>query len=221
MKIYRELLFNNVNGFLENGFPVLRSLYDAASWEARLARPFFARHRSQSPYFSDIPREFLAFLADEFGAGSHDPPFLLELAHYEWVELGLMIAEAEAAPAPYVRHGDLLLGVPLLSPLCWNLAYRWPVHRISTQFQPDTPPALPTYLLVYRDEDDAVRFMEANPVSARLVELMADNATRSGLELLQQIAAELAHPDPDLVVQGGHQTLIRLHRAGIVLGVRA
>ncbi|MGF1547880.1 MAG: DUF2063 domain-containing protein [Thiotrichales bacterium] len=220
MRIYRELLLNNVSGFLEKGFPVLRSLYPADRWEARLARPFFAQHRCRSPYFADVPREFLSYLEQRFEPDPDDPPFLLELAHYEWVELGLMIAETPADSPAWIGHGDLLRGVPVLSPLCWNLTYRWPVHRLSPGYRPTTPPPQPTHLLVYRDGNDEVRFMEANPVSARLVALLADNGTRSGLALLQQIATELAHPDPDLVIQGGHQTLVRLHHAGIVLGIR-
>ena len=45
MDIYRELFYNNVEGFLSSSFPVLRKLMDDASWHA-MARDFYARHRS-------------------------------------------------------------------------------------------------------------------------------------------------------------------------------
>ncbi len=220
MAVYRDLLFNNVNGFLKRGFPVLRSLYDDAHWETRLARPFFARHRCRSPLFVDIPREFLGFLQDEFKPQSGDPPFLLELAHYEWVELALMVQDDTPDCDHIDRHGDLLRGVPVLTPLCWNLGYTWPVHRISATFQPELPPGTPTHLLVYRDEEDSVRFMEANPVTARLVQLIEEDGASTGQRLLEQIARELAHPNPDRVIEGGLQILTRLHHAHIILGTR-
>lgn len=219
MKVYRELLFNNIRGFLENGFPVLHGLYEPAAWE-RLARAFFAGHRCRTPYFTRIAEEFLQFLQDEYRPGPVDPPFLLELAHYEWVELALYIAEDAPLPDDMDPHGDLLAGAPVLSPLAWPLVYRWPVHRLGPDYRPAAPPAEPTYLVVYRDAGDTVRFLTVNAVAARLLQLIQEDSGRSGEALLRQIAAELQHPDPDLVVQGGHQTLLRLHRAGVLPGTR-
>jgi uncharacterized protein len=214
--IYRELFFNNVEGFLRSSFPVLRQLLDEQSWLA-LARDFFARHRCHSPLFLEIPREFLAYLDEERGERDSDPPFLRELAHYEWVELALSIAE-NAAPAAVEAQGDLLAGKPVLSALAWPLVYRYPVHRISPDFQPRQPGEQPVYLLVYRDEADEVGFIELNPVSARLFALLQEHAGRSGRSLLEQIAGELQHPRPDTVVQGGRAILEEWRRLGIVRG---
>ena len=63
LAVYRQLFFNNLNGFLEKGFPVLRSLYDDAGWR-RLVRGFFDQHACTSPYFLEIPEEFVTFLAE-------------------------------------------------------------------------------------------------------------------------------------------------------------
>ena len=54
-------------------------------------------------------------------AGSDDPPFLLELAHYEWVELALDIAEQELPERVDISAEQLLAGRPLISPLAWPL----------------------------------------------------------------------------------------------------
>ena len=62
LTVYRQLFFNNINGFLEKGFPVLHSLYDEAGWR-RLVRTFFDQHACASPYFLDIPEEFVTFLS--------------------------------------------------------------------------------------------------------------------------------------------------------------
>lgn len=217
MGIYRELFLNNVEGFLASSFPVLRKLMDDHSWHA-LARDFFADHRCHSPLFLDIPREFLDYLDEERHEHGTDLPFMRELAHYEWVELALSVAENDQGEQLAVE-GDLLAGAPLLSPLAWPLAYQYPVHRISPGFQPREPYAQPTYLLVYRDSRDQVGFIELNPVSARLFSLLQEQSGHSGRALLQQIAAELQHPDPELVIESGRAILDEWRRLDIVRGI--
>jgi len=217
MAIYRDLLFNNLNSFLESSFPVIRSLYRDEAW-TKLVRKFFARHQSSTPYFLEIPQEFLAFIEAEYNSTHEDPPFLQELAHYEWVELALMVSDQEPDIANINHHGDLLTEIPVVSPLAWSLAYQWPVHQLGPDYRPDKPPEQPTYLIVYRDDQDEVKFIEANPVTARLMQLMQENMDSSGQSLLEQIADELNLSNPEMVIQGGHQTLIRLHKAGIIIG---
>jgi hypothetical protein len=216
MGIYRELFYNNVEGFLSSSFPVLHRLLDDDSWH-ELARDFFACHRCHSPLFLEIPREFLSYLDEERGTREGDPPFMRELAHYEWVELALSVAEVDEIPVD--PDGDLLEGVPLPSPAVWPLAYRYPVHKISPDFQPAHADEQPTYLLAYRDTNDDVGFIELNPVSARLFSLLQENQSSSGRALLHSIAIELAHPDPDVVIEGGSSILEDWRKLGIVLGV--
>jgi len=217
MGIYRELFFNNVNEFLAGTFPVLNRIYGPAAW-AVLVREYFSTHRAHSPLFLQMPREFLNYLEAERGERADDPPYLWELAHYEWVELALSVDSRELGDTPADAGGDLLAGHPVLSPLAWPLAYRFPVHRIGVDFQPAEPPDQPTYLVVYRDRDDDVGFLELNPVTARLIELLNADVPPTGAEALARIAAELNHPDPGVVVEGGLQILNDLKTRDIVLG---
>ena len=218
LRVYRELLFNNTRNFLDSGFPVLRRIYGEAAWE-RLARAFFARHRCKTPYFLEISQEFLQYLSEEHQPTPDDPPFLLELAHYEWVELALSVADTEPDWTGIDADGDLLEGQPVLSPLAWPLSYRYPVHRIGPDHIPETAPANPTHLLVFRDAAEEVRFTELNAVTARLLALIGDNAGRSGREHLLQIAGELSHPHPEIVITGGREALESLRQRGAVLGI--
>ena len=217
MAIYRELFFNNMENFISSGFPVLRTLYSDTRWH-RMIRDFFATHRCASPLFMEISQEFLTYLQQERQPDPEDPPFLVELAHYEWVELALSISTQEPGWTSIDPKGDLLEGSPVLSTLAWLLNYQYPVHRISAQFIPKAPGAQPTYLMVYRDCRDQVGFMEMNPVTARLVTLIEHNSDKTGRQLLEQIAQEMEHPNPEAVIQGGKQTLMQLRGADIVLG---
>ncbi len=220
MAIYRDLFFNNINSFLENGFPVLRSLYRDDEW-LRLARQFFANHHCKTPYFAKIAEEFLLFLNNGYEPISNDPPFLLELAHYEWVELALGVLDETIDFSSVDRNGNLLSSVPVLSPTAWLLSYQWPVQHISAEFQPEEPLEQPNHIIVYRDRNDAVGFIEANAVTARLFQLLDNNENDSGQMLLETIAMELQHPEPQRVIDGGLQTLTRLHNLDIIAGTRS
>ena len=216
--IYRDLLYNNVEGFIASGFPVLRSIYSDKNWH-RMVRDFFACHQSTTPYFLEISQEFLDYLQSEREPQPEDPPGLLELAHYEWVELALMIAEENIDFDRIDPNGDLLHGHPVLSPVAWPLAYQYPVHQMGPDFLPEAPPGQPTYLVVYRNRLDEVKFLEINPVTARLIGLLQENSEITGELALEQIAEEMNHPNRDIVIQGGLSALQELQSFGIVLGV--
>ncbi|MGH8519271.1 MAG: HvfC family RiPP maturation protein, partial [Panacagrimonas sp.] len=203
LKIYRELFYNNVEGFIANAYPVLRTLMSDEPWHA-LVRDFYARHQSREPEFHRLAEEFLKFLQDERGAVEGDLPFMAELAHYEWVELALGLSTAELTPELANPNGDLMEGRPAISPLAWTLSYDYPVHRIRPEHQPNEPGPAPTYLVVYRTRQDEVKFMEINAVSARLLQLIEESPGATGRELLLQIATELQHPDPQQIVEAGH-----------------
>ena len=152
MEVYRGLFFRNIRNFLSGNFPVLRKLHSDEAWDA-LTRDFYQRHRSSTPLFPEIPREFLKYLQDERESRPDDPPFMLELAHYEWVELALSLDEAKLEEVLADANGDLLTGIPVLSPLAWPLSYRFPVHAIRPDFRPAEPPDHATHLMVYRNRD--------------------------------------------------------------------
>lgn len=186
LKIYRDLVFNNVEGFISGGFPVLRTLYSEADW-AELVRSFMDVHRCQSPYFLEISQEFIRYLSEEHRQRECDPPFITELAHYEWVELALDVAEDELPEQQAECRADAVLS---LSPLAWVLAYQFPVHLIGPEFQPEES-AEPTYLAVYRNRDDQVQFMELNAATARLLELHRGNEHTTAATLVGQLAGEM------------------------------
>jgi hypothetical protein len=219
IKLYRELFFNSINSLLVGTFPVLRRVLSELGWQA-LVSDYYACHQARTPLFSEVPREFLRYLETERGNPPGDPAFLYELAHYEWVELAVGIDSREIDGQAVDAQGDLLDGCPVLSPVAWPLAYRFPVHRISPDYQPAEPPPQPTYLVVYRNRADDVGFLELNPVSARLLQKISEHPTASGRRLLQEIAAELKHPNPDVVLQGGLQILENLRTRDVVLGSR-
>ncbi len=188
LQIYRDLVFNNIDNFIRSGFPVLHTLYSEADWR-ELVRAFVAIHRCETPLFPEIGQEFLDYLMQEHQARPCDPPFLLELAHYEWVELALDVAQEEVPPtAAGLGPADAII---FLSPLAWVLAYQYPVHMIGRDYRPESPS--PTWLAVYRNPADEVCFLQLTAASARLLELLRGNFSGTR-EVIESLAGEMGMP---------------------------
>lgn len=219
MRIYAELFYNNMQSYLANGFPVLRSLYADDDWHA-LVRSFYAGHESHSPQFYQIGQEFLDFLQNEYVARECDPPFLIELAHYEWVEMILAIDPAEADLASVDRNGDLLQDCPVVTPWLYNLAYQYDVHCISKGYQPSEPSAQATFLAVYRKPDDNIVFLELNAMTAHLLQQLIDRPERTGREQLQALAEETGQ-DLQALFKFGGDILRNLRDKQVLLGARS
>lgn len=219
MQVYRNLFYKNIESFISGGFPVLRKITADEDWH-RLVRGFYSEHSCQSPYFLDIGQEFIQYLEQERPAEETDPPFLLELVHYEWIELALDIDEGEIPDSGYNPSGDLLHGRPVVSPLAWVLQYQYPVHQISPSFLPEEAPAQPTFLIAYRNREDQVKFMEINAVTGRLFTLLQEHPEFTGSDALEQMAAEIKQLDYQAIMDGGRQALDYLRQKEIILGTQ-
>lgn len=211
LKIYEDLVYRNIEGFINSGFPVLRSLYDEQRW-AELLRAFIREHRCKTPLFLRISEEFLAFLHTR--PDGQLRPFERELAHYEWLELAVDVAEGELPDAwdsnlP-LASGELQACIAATARLG---SYQYPVHRIGPSFQPETA-SDPSFLLVYRDREERVQFMELSAGSARLLGEVASAVDPSVQDLLARLA-DLWGMDPTQLAEFGEQQLREFNAAGI------
>ncbi len=220
MAIYRDLVYSNMESLISSNFPVIRSLYNDADWSV-FAHDFFREHRCHTPLFTEFAREFLRHLETRQQQDRGDPPFLLELAHYEWAELALSLEEAEVADVPHDPAGDPLSGIPVVSPLAWVLGYHFPVQHISSSFRPTEAPPEPTWILLVRGRNDEVRFHEINALSAVLIERLQQNSEQTGLQCLDAVLAEHAAGDGGALREAGMGVLVELKEREAILGTRA
>ncbi|SDV11130.1 HvfC family RiPP maturation protein [Pseudomonas mucidolens] len=215
-KVYLNLILNNLLGLLGGTFPVLIAVLGEAGWRA-LVRRFLRDYRSQTPYFGEVAREFVAFVASlEESPGQEHPwyPFLPELAHYEWMEMALQ--QVDAAP---FQTGDAeqLLERPLrLSPLAWPLAYTWAVHRLGPGHLPAAALEPPTLLLICRVPGGQVRFSELSPLAWRLLQRIEQFPALDGRAQLQALAGEVGAPDLASFVADALVLLRQLHKQAVV-----
>lgn len=213
MAIYRELFYNNIEGFITNGFPVLREIFSDKAWH-EMIRDFMIKHHCKTPIFHEIAHEFLAYLEHERN-NIDDPIFIQELAHYEWVELALSVLDDVENEVK--NHSDefSLNDHFKISTLAWPLVYNYPVHQIGPAFQPNEISKSPVHLLVYRNKTDSITFLELNPVSVRLMALLNDGLT--GRIAAEQIARELQHPNPQVVIDAAHVLINDWLQRGVLL----
>ena len=217
--IYRNLFFNNLYSLLGKFFPVLRKIHTDDQWR-RFVRGFMQHHQASTPYFLQLPEEFLGYLQNEFEPQDDDYPFLTELAHYEYAELALSVSEAENDLAGIDPDGDLLADIPVKSALAWVFAYRFPVHRIAPDLLPDKAEPQPVCLALYRDRDDQVGFLELNAVTAALLDEIDNNDARTGEALLRRLAEKINYPDADALVAHGAAALEEMRQLEILVGAR-
>ena len=218
MGVYVRLLFNNVEDFLSGCFPVLRSILDNAQWR-ELVRQFYAEHACQSPYFREIPAEFVQWLTARQAEVRlmTQFPFLLELAHYEWVEVPLLLDDTQVDWAAVNSDGDLLDEPLVLNPVMLLQSYQYPVQTIAPDTLPSEPQ--PSHLLLLRNREGKVDFVVLNAVTAHLVQLLGETTTAR--EALLQLAQALQHPDPEQLLGFGMTILQQLHTQQVILGTSA
>jgi len=220
MAIYRELFFNNLYNLLGTFFPVIRKLLTDDEWRMTI-REFMKVHRAKTPYFLQLPEEFLVFLQSEYRGLDDRYPFITELAHYEYVELALRVSPEEIDKVGIDESGDLLQEVPVKSPLAWAFAYHYPVHRISTDYQPKEAGEQPTWLAVFRAPDDNVSFLELNAVTAALLDAIDNNAAHeTGETLLRQLAKTIGYQDVDALIKHGSAALEQMRELSILTGTK-
>ncbi len=217
MAVYQELFFNNVVNFVSSAFPVLKTLYSEDQWQKKL-RLFFQSSTMHSPYFLDIAESYLSWQQQQ-PLLLEDPPFLLELAHYEWIELYLATAHrtSQLSPLAEVKNSQPLV----VDELALLLSYQFPVSQISCEFQPTKPASEPCFLLVYRNEEEDVKFMALNRLSASLLQLLIEAPGQCVTELtasLQTLAPQLTNSS----IHDGAATLLQqLAKKGVIRAFQA
>lgn len=204
-KVYEDLLFNNVCGFLNSCFPVCQKLITEDQW-LDLSRAFYRDWRCHSPRFNDIPKEFLDFLASDT-APELPYPWFWQLAHYEWVELAVDTFDETGRTDQDAPPGSIRV-----NPSLHNLVYDWPVHKISPEAIPDEPQ--PCFLLVYRDQHDKVSFTEINGPTSALIHLFQAGET-DAKQALASLAEQLQTDFGEAFLNFGLQMIQQLIEQGV------
>ena len=213
MAVYTEIVFNNIESSVAACFPVLKKILGEEVW-LRLVREFFIYQPCVTPIFREIPEAFLAYINRVSGL----PPYVQNLAHYEWVELYLAYADETIHWSQIDTEAYLLDSPVAFVPAMALLSYDYPVHQLSPENIPASPLETPVSLLVFRDAGDEVKFIELNQMTAALIEDLQDGQLTARQALIG-IASVMAFDDIDAIVDFGLDVLNDLKSQGAILGV--
>ncbi|MDF1584727.1 MAG: putative DNA-binding domain-containing protein, partial [Methyloprofundus sp.] len=190
VNVYAKLLHSKINASLRTCFPILHELLGETQWHS-LVQDFIKVHRCQSPLYREIPDEFVDYLMHET-PHIELPEFIIDLVHYEWMELILETENAVNASPILPVNDDLLTIIPALNPVLHLLHYRYPVQSINAtdaywknwQDRPTPYAQEPVILAGTRDADYKIHFIKLNPVTARLIELLQEGLSTGEQALL-------------------------------------
>jgi hypothetical protein len=216
MNVYKEIVFNNLFESVSACFPVAQNVIGKRAW-LKLVRGFLREHSSSTPIFRKIPEEFLAYLSNMNALAPESfPPYLTSLCHYEWVELLVSTMADEADKRVINAIGDLRLNQPIFAHTMQLLNYEYAVQKISPRYKPTEK--VNTQLLIYRNADFEVKFIELNTVTYRLIEILKQEKAYCE-QALTMLAKEINQPQTESIIQFGLAILEDLRSQGVILGV--
>ena len=211
MAVYRSAVFNNIFESVSVCFPVCQAAIGKPAWRA-LLKDFVKNYSAQSPIFREIPQQFLQFLNTQ-PSHKKQPAFLAALAHYEWVELA--VGAQQTGAVKLSQATDLLQEIPVFAPAHMLLEYDYAVHKISKNKLPKVKDK--TYLLVFRNLEFEVKFIELNPITFQLLKLIQENKL-TGMQALVRLAEDIKHPNIDAVIAFGAEILSDLANQHAIIG---
>ncbi len=180
---YRDLARTALEDPLPDGFPITHALLEEADLWSDCLDAFLASRSIQSPYYRDVNPSFVAWLASS-GWGQERWPFLLQLAHFEYIEVEILRWPDEP-PLNDLKVTPAADSHVVFDGATRNLAYAYRVHE-ATKEDPE-PKAGETFLLGYRDSEGDFLYSElsahASAFLARCLEGKSIGAAASALRL--------------------------------------
>ncbi|MCD6045213.1 MAG: hypothetical protein K0R48_376 [Gammaproteobacteria bacterium] len=159
-KIYYHLVRANLHEVLAHIYPRVINYVGAENW-AFLLDEFLHQHAAATPYFYQLPDEFLSFLWHN-KAHYGQWPWLWSLAHFEWMELVATVAD-EPLPEP----NTALLRC---SPLAYYCQYDYAVHPLDKEYTALERRAQPWQGVVYRNRKHLVHWFALETWPALLLQ---------------------------------------------------
>lgn len=224
-KVYQDLIFNNVCGFLNQCFPICKKLLGDEKFKT-LCLYFFQRYPTHSPYFTEIPMQFVEFLSQvldnekdnwlaPLSLSDEDidfiPDYLGELAHYEWLEL-FVDTMPNQSPKPILNTDKSYA----LNSTVQNCHYTYPVQTIS----PNNANVMPndTCLVVLRVGTE-VKFVAINVLTYFFIDFIkeCDKVYTDKVQLLTDFANSIDYPDIEGLIAFADELFLMLSNEHILM----
>ncbi|AUX45855.1 hypothetical protein SOCE26_073510 [Sorangium cellulosum] len=215
--LYRSLVRSGLTSAIRNEIPRTAARLGAL-FEAYVSR-FLAEELPRSPYLRDVAFEFVAFAAPRWAADPEVPSYLADLARHELAAFVAACAEPEGAAAGAPGSGDELSldRGARFQRAATLVRYEHAVHRLQGgEAARDVPAREPVSLLVYRDAEHEVRYLELTPLAAEILGRLLEGETLR--DAVVAGCAALGRPVDGPVLESTAAFLSDLAERGALLG---
>ena len=206
LAIYQRLVFNNLFGLLSGGFKRLRQAVGDNEFR-QLVRSFLESGVSKTPYFAEISGEFCSWLQEQSVVA-----WQKELAVYERAGIAIDVDTLDW-PSP-----DEIKSQPQrvhFSPAIALLSFDYAIHL----FAPDSEPQqTPTYILLYRNPHNKLRYKLLNAASFSLLALLLQGESLS--DALGILATRM-NIEINAIANHAQTLLLELRREGAIVALPA
>lgn len=191
--VYRALVHNRMRNATRAFIPRTVARLGASRFRGEFER-WVDERAAQSHYLRDVPEEFVRWVIPRWTLDPEIPEYIPDLARHELLDNSVRNDPAGGEP----ETGQ---PVALDRPLAFDgtvrlLDYTFAVHRLPADRGDTTAPEpKPTALLVYRDPEHTVRYLELTPFAAASLRRLLAGETVQGA--LQGAAADLGEPLDD------------------------
>ena len=209
--VYRKLVRKGLSNAIAEEIPLTRARL-GDRFDAEVSA-FFDEAMPRSHYLRDVAFELVEWARPRWTGDPTLPPFLGDLATHELSAFEVAAARATDASTP-AASPELALDRPVVLHASTRLRrYGFPVHRLA-ESDTDLAPAV-TALLVYRDAEHEVRYLELTPLAAGIVDRLLANATL-GAAITEACTALGA----GLSIEESARFFADLAERGVLLGAR-
>jgi hypothetical protein len=219
LALYRRLVRNNLVDVVHKMLPRTRARMNAARERAfdDSLDSFLHEVGPRTHYLRDVPSELLAWATPRWRADASLPPYLADLAAHEVVAYAIGAAPTTPDDADVA---DVTLDRPLLFADAKHLArYAFAVHELSEDEGNLTPPvARDVSLLVYRDADHVVRFLDLTPLASAILARLFDGEALGAA--IPAACASLGAAPTEQILADTARLLADLGERGVLLGAK-
>ena len=176
IELYRELIFNNIEGILSACFPITQR-YLEVKWE-KLIKDFIKDSSLQSPYLSDITEEFYNYMQQK-----ENSEFIENLMRYELIELEVFNEDIPVEKAEFNLENRYTLSSSS------SIEYfEYPVHKISQIGLNNIKEKKNNYFLIIFQHPDSneVEYIEITPVLYEFLGEITQNNFEKSLKKLTE-----------------------------------
>ena len=162
--LYRTLVQKSLEGAISCEIPRTKARL-SERFERDVAL-YFADEMPRSHYLRDVAFEFVAWATPRWAVDHDLPAFLTDLARHELS--AFEVAGASSSGKEIVEPELRLDAAVVLGPSVRVLRYAFPIHCLRDEDASIDPK--PTTLLVYRDSEHDIRYLELTPLAGLILD---------------------------------------------------